>query len=1679
MGMLLEKALTAPTEPLVPDTKPALAIALPTNPDDNAKNNAIARDIGVPVEAVEADPPAFKEAHKQRLIDKALATSPSTSTFIANPENAKVAHDSVGQLAEAEAAVNGRKGSGILRAYDDVKDFTGLSSLEAGAVNTIGTSLHGIGELYGVAERQIGARVSRGAQSALKAIGMTDLADAIATPAPWWADPSQILMKPGEAIKDIAEETRPAKENRNLYTDTVEGVGQVTAQIALALATGGVSTGLNLALLAGQGADQQSDQIKQSGAEQGDATDAALVSGAAITMLTEKFGLGNLLDKIPATIKSRIGRILAGGASEMSQEVVEGVLQNLTALAMYDPTQEIFEGVERAGTVGGFVGMIAAAVIPGKQAIQTRDNIDEATKAIMSSPLFGRDPVTAAQAYAGMLKDKGYKEVYIPATELAKVIDASEDPVALSAALGVTDTMAEALALGGDVRIGADAYTQHIALTDNLEGLKDHIRYGDNAMSAAEAEEFAKTGVKDEAARQAAAVSRDAEDAPSAASEVPSSAFNGDTATAIENVFLSEEGADAVPLSNFGFTPEEATALEKAGLASDGKMSREQWSRYDEERSARLSPKKAKANNGDSVSQEPAEPDPVTLAEEQLGLQGLLTPDDMSKAQHEAYMLAVARSKDGARKRQARKILRQQERENDAAYKAEREKIESEVRQEVEQIPVYSALNAIGRERLDRAALVDALPPYMTYNQETGENKMRSSQEQLADLPKVKGRQIYASAREGGINPEILAEQSGFQSVQEMIEAMIISPTFDEAVAAQTDLVMKQRHGDLMERGQAIKAAIESLHNDDQAALLAFELNQLRDAKKEGRMTPALLRAEARKNLARHLVREVRADNFLKNERKAGTEAGVLLRKGDRTGAAKAKFRQLLNFQYVREAYAIRAAFTKQAKELRKFTRPRKEWRQIDANFMDKIKALLAGYDFTKAQKPDGSDMTWGEWQELYEQAKYLEAQGRAARKYTLRNRRVERDWLVAEMTEKANELPDTKRSKQLVKRQDKSALGKFTGFVSGWFSESKKIELELQKLDGGELGGIWHQAIFQKVADAQTAREDLRRDVVLKLMKKLENLPKETKAKFRQRIQTNLREHPMRRSELIMLALNMGNASNMEKVIEGSKKEGLEWTEADLIDAVSHLTDTEWKWVQEVWNTFDALYPKVEAIFRDERGTSPAKVEPREFETATGLKLKGGYFPMMYDQERRPPMAGKSALEMMEDEARGSVYSGMTKSRTGYSAPVSLDISQLARGMEQAIHYTTHYETVRDLRALLKTKEVYEAVRSKAGADTFNEFELWLEAIATNNRDMESTRAWTAIFQYFRSAMSTAVMGASYTTMASQTFGLATSVDELGRKPNGGFSSAQGSKWMGIGLAAFHKDWAGSTRMVRELSGEMRHRLENTNREIAQGVRSLREPTGIPGLDQYRDIQRASLMMIGGMQFYSVDMPTWLGAFAKAQSEGKEQGDAVAYADAVVRLTQSSGYLKDLVHIQRKTGLWRAATMFATYTILLYNRTVDAGSGAKRIKNVPAAVARLGWLLVIPAMADALLRGEGPDEDDEDPEAFYALKLLTYTMSAIPVIGRGISSGIEGYTPSMLAIDGMGNNFLRGTKAVGKLMFSEDEMEDKDYRAIATAVGYMAGVPGTAQLNRVLSAIEAEDDASLYDYLVGHKEKR
>lgn len=1600
---------------------PAIRATINTNPDQAAQQQRLAEQLQVSPDVVPGVEQDLSTFAREREILSTLSDAPVTSGFFSDPNNAAVAHDDAELLAAQEQAIRRRTGFGAVRP-GLVFDPAALEEAEQDAAKVAAVyqeyarffpeaaamSVRGLGELSRAGARSM---MYRPAAAALETIGLGAVAkeiENIYAGMPWWLKPDDILIRGGNSLSQIGDFVGASEENKTIYSDISGGLGQLTAQITAAILTGGASSAVSLISMLGQGADIQAQMVEESGSAGTPEGDAAILLGAGITAGTERFGLENLLDRIPG-LKNRVVRMLAGMTSEASQEVTEGVLQNLAAVALHSPELDVFEGVEREATVAGAVGLIAAAIIPGRQGLVGREFMDELHEINQNLKLNQRFPERADALTARMMAANSIPEYSISPVRVEEVLGSRAQQFFDQA--GLTKAAIDARLTGGEVKMTHEQFSQMILRSEDYGVLAPHVRLGPDAMTEFEAKEFEASGIKK----------------------------------------LVQEALKE-PATETTETPE----------------------------GTRAAPVEAKFDNPTH-----------SLAEYELGLQAMFKTANeagMTDAQYQSYLQARGEYVENVRKREEARRIKQEQRKLTDEWKAEEAKVRVKIEESVKNEPVYQAFldvteGELARDRLDRDAVSFLL----------GGDIQR-----LDALPKgPKGTRIYVA--KGGIDPEILAEKYGFSSAGQMLDQMLRAPKFKDAVDQATAKEMARRNGEMLTRIEQLNQAYEDLTNSTTEAMLVEEMNALRAAEKAKRITPKLIRQAARDQLANMRVGDIDWRRFLRESARKGEEAGKALRAGDRQLAARLKFQQVIQFAMARETISLRDQLRKQYRQVAKY-RGNIKHPTIDATYVDAIKGVLSTVNlaprrnttklpdtFSRMQSQDGAilvpglvnfetgqrnwrEMTLRQWNTFHRQVLNLESQGRMAKQIVRGQEKADRKTLAAELAKQVEHRPDLGRVERERRQQDMGTFDKVRRYLTGLEAALVRIEFMLKELDNGKANGVWWQSFFKPAVDAQHQQNQIEAKYFAPILKALELLPTEIKADLSRQEYVPELNRKFTRANLLMMALNVGNESNYQKMIDGSHNDNdaTPWTREGIEKALSKLTPQEWAWVQTVWDTYEALYPQVQEIYRKEFGVAPADVEARSF-TVNGVKMRGGYFPVIYDRSRmkvKPDTKDpESALEAMQAPfVQATVYSGMTKERTEFSAPVALDLNGIARSGGQLAHYISHYEFVRNTRKLMKEDSVRKAINNKMGPEYLREFEKWLDIIARNGVEQSSeSPEYDSIAAYLRSSVTAATLGFSYTTMMSQLLGYGQSVAVLGEDlETGRHSSYEGLKWVTTGIRKYLANPEAAVEHAMSLSKELPTRLSSIDRDIAHAIQLAKR-----NKHPIKEAGRFALQAIGAVQLYSVDMPTWVGAFNKAMAAGRSETQAADYADGVIRMSQGSGHLKDLSELQRRKGLWRVMTLFSTFTLTNYNLMRGVLRRGGKPVDVKSAATKMMWLVAIPAALDALLRAEAPD-DDENPFVWWNAKALGYALMSIPTIGPAIIASAEGYTPTLSPVESAFRPMVR---------LADDtldwDFDDGTAKALVGLVGRGLGVPGTVQLERMMKTL-SEGDTSLYEYLIG-----
>lgn len=464
--------------------KTSLYSALLQSPEMAARAQKLGRRTGLPADVVSRNLPEVERSAYLSDIDKMLDANPAVVQFLTSPQYAAMAHDDVENMGQVE-----RK----------LRQFGG------GATEGVGMAVSGTGRIMDIVQRNVLQGLSSILLPTPKAgpMGITPQAPtAESLTGPMIGDGWREL---GGTIKDFARKELMIPQAAQTFGDKVAaGLGQVAGQVAMFPLDRGAS-------MFAQGADVMGEKVDKDPASQG-RKDLAVLGGAAVTGITERWALDKLLGPLAVPVKNQIGAAMArigiASASEGAQEFTENVLQDTLrkALTNRDAEINIGQSIEEGG-VGAAVGGIVRTIVEGALHIRVRgaqaqvaqqdaQAITELTQLAQASKLAQRDPATFQEFVRQAAQDGPVQEVYIDAKTFAQAAQAAGlQPEQLPAS--VREQLGDALATGGSVRIPIEEYAAQIATTEYAQGLIDHLKTDPLGMSRAEAQVFMQSQLGD------------------------------------------------------------------------------------------------------------------------------------------------------------------------------------------------------------------------------------------------------------------------------------------------------------------------------------------------------------------------------------------------------------------------------------------------------------------------------------------------------------------------------------------------------------------------------------------------------------------------------------------------------------------------------------------------------------------------------------------------------------------------------------------------------------------------------------------------------------------------------------------------------------------------------------------------------------------------------------------------------------------------------------------------------------------------------------------------------------------------------------------------------------------------------------------------------------------------------
>ena len=985
-----------------------------------------------------------------------------------------------------------------------------------------------------------------------------------------------------------------------------------------------------------------------------------------------------------------------------------------------------------------------------------------------------------------------------------------------------------------------------------------------------------------------------------------------------------------------------------------------------------------------------------------------------------------------------RPIRQQQE----AWYRDERAKVEAEVRDRLALDPVFRAIKALrfGKDANDE--VID--PPIKLSREAIAQAYDKRFLTTLPGLTKNGGNHRFSvMANEGGMAPDVAAEMFDFASGQSLLEALESAPRFEDAVRAEVEKVMFERHGDPLRDGTVETAAMEEIHGDRKARYLEEELRLL--TRPAGKGPKATLAAEvkfvARQTLSRMQVKDARrASRFLTAERKAGADALKAIASGNRDAAVEAKRRQLLNHHLYAEASKVDAEIEKiQAKVKRQFKgSDEKLAKTKDINYVKAARAVAAkfglvapdtDFDFNmwleqlKFEDPISADAIYQAIDAYSQDAKPYEELtverlrgvamaidsvlevGKVARQMEIDGKKIERADALAELVP----IAEARRSANpLVKDSIKV---RFLTLMSAL----RRVGDWARDMDNGTVGPF-SRYMVKPIMDAVGRYKE---DRAVRLKELLDIINGRKAELFGKAIMAPEIGHTFaNKGELIHAMLHLGNESNMRKLLLGygwavenyfqtGDKKGIATNRWNAFMARAQadgtITKEDWDMVQQIWDLLESTKRPAQAAHKRIYGFYFNEVEARPITTPFGV-YKGGYAPAIVDKfltAEGDIRASEQSEQMPATAMFPTTGSGFTKSRVeNYAAKLELNLMLLPAHLDKVLRFTHLEPVVRQTGSLLRDRALAEPLKQQNPAILNSMLFPWLQRVAQQAVEQpaqtDAGRQMAKFWRGIRSRVGIATMFANVVNVLQQITGFSTAAVIV--KPT----------YLKSAMFRFVSDGAAMRQTMIDTSPFMKDRATNQSREILNRIEeAVVKPTTMAEMNDW--FKRHGYFLQQAFQNF-MDPIVWHAAYDQAIANGATASDAAFEADQAIQRSQSDNSPETLSTFETGPAFQRLFTMFYSYFGAQANMLGTEVSTAMRTMGWNGKK-RLFWIyvagLAIPAIVSEMIVrafNGGLEDDDDDGYAdeilsLFLLSQVRYAVASVPVVSQFSNAVIGQFT--------------------------------------------------------------------------------
>ena len=1039
----------------------------------------------------------------------------------------------------------------------------------------------------------------------------------------------------------------------------------------------------------------------------------------------------------------------------------------------------------------------------------------------------------------------------------------------------------------------------------------------------------------------------------------------------------------------------------------------------------------------------------------------------MTQEQWKKHQEAQARRKDAAQATLFEKLVNELTRRRTKEWKEERAPIIEERTKALEKSRTYQAKANLRSNRLAIADVKEAL-----------------GVEQIPDKYK------NLVKKTGGQDPDIVAEQYNYGSVEEMLNDIADAPTIKEKATTEAEEIMKGKYGDILNDGTIEEEARVALHNEEQGQFLLREIRALGRQARKPAIDGQELKARAKAMVDGMNYEQLNPRKYYRAEVRAAEKAGAAKSPEE---AYEYKVQQLANHHLFMESMKAQKDMERYSKYVKGVQARKYRGSQVDPEYISEMKTLAKIYDmrkrpnskkrvaaakafnnWIKGQQAAGVDvnlkdlamikllhgdtnllptfdqLTVEELRSVYDQLRHLRYVGGRIAKQQKAEFEQERAALV-----EAADKNGRRGNRDKWESDKQKTIGFGARHLVNLLPSLRNLIRRMDN-DPGSKGGSFFDSIYRRIADAETRKQKLLHDTY----QKFDDLFKDTNIldlnDSRRSVKTVVKEKDGSKWQLsarqrYMLAVYWGTESSREAV-----RQGFNVTDTDVMNMMGHLTQEQLRAVQKMWDLSEHMKPDLFAAAVEREGVAPEELPPAPF-TVNGVQLRGGHMRLFYGNSEAD-LVQKIRLDEDPLSAVNFIVPGKAGSaieRVGSGGkPVLLDTNNIFRAIEDNVHFIAYSKAASELQSIYNNPDVRNAIARNFGDGYDKALMQNIQGLTTNYKEREVNSFVSTVIRRLRTAKSMMYLAYNLRNTIQQVASVIPTAAEQG--PLNYLNS----------MGHAYSNWAEAKRFVESKSPQMLARRDALTREHSEMLKRVVVGTKWEQFNtkakQYGFAPQVAIDTL-------ISYPAWIKKYHEGMEAHGDEGKAIIDADVLVAETIGSGLDLHLGKVLRsnENEFVRMMVLFGSFfNSSVFQRAWKSVYAGKGIQGKAAFEALMLTPLMMAVMSQLMVGDIPKGEEEDDPWWKWVATTYRDFMSAtVPVFGELASAVVPGgsrFKPSTVLDDAL----YGVTEVPGRVeSYMEGDSNGFDLSSdMLKIIGSFIFLPGSGNFVRYLDAAGEEE---------------